>query len=84
MTEKKVGQVFSYYPKAEVAAVRMTDGILRKGDKIHILGHTTDFTQNIDSMQIQAEERDEVRSGEEVGLKVHERVRPNDGVYKIE
>jgi translation initiation factor IF-2 len=84
MTETKVGEVFSYFSKAGVAAVKITDGTLKVGDKIHVLGHTTDFTQAVNSMQIEHESMQEVKKGDQVGIKIDDRVRPNDVVYKVE
>ena len=64
-------------------AVNLTDGSLRVGDKILIKGHTTNFEQIIDSMQIEHKSVDKAEKGQSVGIKVKDRVRPNDVVYKI-
>ncbi|GAI15070.1 unnamed protein product, partial [marine sediment metagenome] len=53
------------------------------GDTIHIKGHTTDFEQEIESMQIENEPVKEAKSGDSIGIKVKERVRPHDLVYKV-
>lgn len=81
--EKKVGIVFSYYNKLGVAAVKLTDGSLKTGDMIHILGNTTDFTQRLDSIQIEHSIVKEAKKGQEIGIKVSDKVRPNDMVYKV-
>ncbi|MFH1404454.1 MAG: EF-Tu/IF-2/RF-3 family GTPase [Candidatus Altiarchaeota archaeon] len=84
MTETKVGEVFSFFPKPGVAALRMTNGTLKVGDRIHVLGHTTDFTQTVNSIQVEHNQVGEANAGDQVGIKVESRVRPNDTVYRIE
>jgi len=81
--EKKVGIIFSYYSKIGVAAVNLTDGSLKAGDTIHILGNTTDITQKLDSIQIEHSVLKEAKKGQEIGIKVSDRVRPHDIVYKV-
>ena len=81
--EKEVGKVFTYFNKIGVAAVKM-EGKLKVGDTIHIKGHTTDFTQKVESMQIEGQNVEEVKEGDEVGIKVKDRVRPNDRIYLVE
>jgi translation elongation factor EF-1alpha len=66
-----------------VAAVELLD-VLKKGDKIHIKGATTDFEQEVDSIQIENNSVEEAKAGDSVGIKVKEKVRPNDKVYKVE
>lgn len=82
MEEKEIGQVSSYFGHVEVAAVKLS-GKLKVGDKIHIKGHTTDFEQEVDSMQIKNKEVSEGKKGDHVGMKVIEKVRPNDKVFLI-
>ena len=82
MAEKKIGTVFSYYANIGVAAIQLTDGILKSGEMIHIKGTTTDFTQTVDSMQVEHKEVKEAKKGSSVGIKVVDRVRPNDEVFK--
>ena len=81
--ETKIGTVFSYYSKIGVAAINLTDGSLKVGDTIHIKGSTTDFTQKVDSMQIEHDSVDEAKKGQEIGMKTSDRVRPHDVVYKV-
>jgi putative protease len=83
MSEEKTAYVFQFFQKSSVAAVRITAGTLRLCDKIHILGNTTDFIQTIESMQIKDKSISEANSADEVGIRVQERVRPNDVVYKV-
>jgi len=79
--EKKIGYVSNYYSGISVAAVEMT-GTLSVNEIIHIKGHTTDLEIKVDSMQIDHESVTEVKQGDSIGLKVPERVRRKDKVYK--
>jgi len=81
--EKQIGKVFSYFSKIGVAAIEITDDSLMLGDKIHFKGTTTDFEQEIDSMQIEGKDVQEVSSGKSVGIKVKDKVRPGDLIYKV-
>jgi putative protease len=81
--EKKVGVITHYFTKAEVGIVNLTDGDLKIGDSIHIKGHTTDFNQNVESMQIEHQNVTEAKKGSQVGIKVKEHVREHDVVYKV-
>ena len=80
MEEKEIGKVSSYFSKVKVAAISLSAG-LKVGDKIHIKGHTTDFEQKVDSMQIEREEVKKAKKGDHIGIKVSEKVRPNDTVF---
>jgi len=80
--EIKIGKVSKYFAHPEVAAIELEETV-KVGDTIHIKGHTTDFEQEIQSMQIQNESVKEAKSGDSIGVKVKERVRPNDLVYKV-
>ncbi len=78
---KVVGKVSGYFTKVGVAAIELEDA-LKVGDTIKIKGHTTDFSQKVDSMQIDRKDVKEAKKGDSVGIMVKERVRPNDIVYK--
>jgi len=78
--EKEIGVVSSYFNKVGVAAIKLSDK-LKVGDKVHIKGHTTDFEQAVDSIQIERKEIEEAKKGDHIGIKVSERVRPNDKVF---
>ncbi len=80
--EKEVGRVFDYFSKVGVAAIKLTDS-LKVGDRIHIKGSTTDFETTVESMQINRESISEANAGDDVGIKVPDRVRPNDKVFVI-
>ncbi len=83
MEEKKVGEVMKYFGKIGVAAIRLSEGSLKVGDTIHIVGHTTDVTETVDSMQIENKSVVEAGPGADIGIKVKDRVRENDTVYKV-
>ena len=83
MKEKPIGRVESYFSGVGVAAIKL-DAPLKKGDKIHIKGHTTDFEQKVGSMQINRKDIKEAKKGDSIGIKIDDKVRPNDVVYKLE
>jgi len=83
MVEEKIGVVEHFFTKVSVAAVRITNGELKIGDTIHIVGAHTDFTQKVESMEIDRKPVERVTVGDEVGIKVKERVREKDVVYKV-
>ena len=80
--ELQVGKVTHYFSKIGVAVIEVTDGSIKVGDEIHIKGHTSDFVQKIDSMQMEHENVEMAEPGQSIGLKVKEPVRANDLVYK--
>ena len=83
MEEEKIGFVSNYFSKISVAAVEITDGTVSVGDTLHFLGHTTDFESRVDSMQIEHKSVTEAKKGDSVGVKVSEKVRRGNKVYKI-
>jgi putative protease len=83
MEEKKIGEVIKFFGKIGVAAIRLSEGSLKVGDSIHIVGHTTDMTQTIDSMQIENKDVQEAGLGADIGIKTKDRVREHDVVYKV-
>ena len=83
MGEEKIGIVSNYFSKISVAAIEITNGTLSVGDRLHFLGHTTEFESTVNSMQIEHKSVTEVKKGDSVGIKVPERVREGDKVYKI-
>jgi len=83
MAEKEIGRVTHYFSRIDVAGIKLTD-TLCEGDTIHIVGHTTDFTQEVHSLELENEPITEGQPGQEIGLKVQERVRRTDRVYKVE
>jgi translation elongation factor EF-1alpha len=83
MPEEEIGKVQSYFRKIEVAAINIVNGSLSVGDTIHIKGHTTDFTQKVESIQIEHEQVPVAKPGDSIGIKVKEPVRDHDTVYKV-
>jgi len=83
MAEKEIGTVSTYFTHVSVAAIKLSNK-LKVGDKIRIKGHTTDFEQKVESMQIENKKVSEAKKGEHIGIKVPEKVRPNDKVLLID
>lgn len=81
--EERIGTVTHYFSQISVAIVRLESGSLRVGDTIHIAGHTSDFRQRIESLQLEHQPVSEVNVGQEFGLKVTAHARENDIVYKM-
>jgi len=82
MPEEEVGKVSSYFAKIGVAAIELT-GSLSVGDTIHIKGHTSDFEQKVESIQIEHQTVEKANPGDSIGIKATERVREHDVVYKV-
>lgn len=80
---EKIGDIENFYSKISVCVLDITAGSLSKGDKIAIKGSTTDFEMTVESMQIDRVDIDSASAGQKIGLKVSERVRPGDEVFKI-
>ena len=83
MAEQLIGIVTHYFGKANVAAVKITDDQLNVGDTIHIVGHTSDFTQKIESMQIDRASVESAKVGDEIGIQVIEHAREHDEVFRV-
>jgi len=81
--EVRIGTVTHYFGKIMVAAIELTDGGLKIGDTIHFKGHTSDFTQKIDAMQIDRVDIQEAAKGQSIGIRVCEHARVGDEVYKV-
>ncbi len=81
--EEEVGKVTHYFSKINVGVLELSTGKLQVGDTIHIKGHTTDFYQKVESMQVEHEPVDAAQPGEPVGLKVENPVRENDLIFKV-
>ena len=79
-----IGKVTHYYNHSSVAIIELDAGTLHVGDTIHIKGHTTDFAQELESIQINEKNVETAEPGEPIGLKVREVVREHDKVYKKE
>ncbi|MBM4445973.1 MAG: translation elongation factor-like protein [Chloroflexi bacterium] len=82
MPEVEIGQVSDFFARPVVAGITLT-GTLKVGDKIHIKGHTTDLEFTVESMQIDNANVTEGKAGDAIGVKVTDRVRAGDHVYKV-
>jgi len=82
MPEVEIGRVSDFFSKPVVAGINLT-GTLKVGDKVHIKGHTTDIELLLESMQIDNANVTEAKYQDSIGIKVPDRVRPGDRVYKI-
>ena len=82
MPEEEVGKVSDFFARPVVAGIELT-ATLRVGEKIHIKGHTTDMEFVVESMQVNNVNVEEGKSGDAIGLKVPDRVRPGDSIYKV-
>jgi translation initiation factor IF-2 len=82
MAEQQIGVINEFFAHINVAGVELSD-TMRVGDTIHVKGHTTDMEQTVDSMQIEHEQVQEANAGQAVGIKVKDRVRRGDQVFKV-
>ncbi len=83
MAEEEIGVIVKFFSKPSVAAVEITNGSIKEGDILHFKGHTTDFSEEIKSMEIDNQSVSEAKSGDMIGIKVKDRVRERDIVYKV-
>jgi len=82
MPEVEIGKISDFFARPVVAGIELT-GTLKLGDRIHIKGHTSDIELTVDSMQINNVNVTAAKTGDSIGIKVSERVRRGDRVYKI-
>lgn len=80
--EEEIGKVTHFFTNLSVAIIEITNGELNISDTIHIKGATSDFTQKIESMQIEKESIEKAKKGQVIGIKVQEHAREGDIVYK--
>ncbi len=83
MAEQKIGIVIHYWGQIGVAGLKITDGELKVGDTIHIRGHTSDFTQSVESIQMENQPVEVARPGDDIGVKVVEHAREQDEVFRV-
>jgi translation elongation factor EF-1alpha len=83
MSEQLVGKVTHYFGKAHVAAIQLTTGELTLGDTIHVKGHSSDFMQTVDSMQLEHAPVDYAKPGDNIGIRVHDHAREHDDIYRV-
>jgi len=82
MPEEVIGKVSDFFAHPVVAGIELT-GTLKLGDKIHIKGHTTDMELIVESMQINNVDAQEAKAGDSIGIKLSDRARRGDTVYKV-
>ena len=82
MSGAQIGHVTHYFDHISVAVLALTEAI-RVGDTVHFLGHSTDFKQEITSLQIEHKPVNEAKPGDDVAMKATQRVHPHDKVFKI-
>jgi len=82
MQEQEIGKVSDFFARPVVAAIELK-APLKVGDKIHFKGHTTNLEMVVESMQINNQDVTEAQKGDSVGVKVTDRVRKTDTVYKV-
>ncbi len=82
LKEELVGKITHYFGKIGVGIIEVSKGI-KVGDTIHVKGSTSDFEQPVDSMQVEHENVDKAKKGDVIGLKVKDKVREGDEVYKV-
>jgi len=83
MSEEQIGVIVKFFVQPSVAAIEVRNGNFKTGDLLRFKGHTTDFTETVTSMEIENQKVEEAKPGDMVGMKVKERVRENDIVYKV-
>lgn len=82
MSESKVGEVINFFAKPMVAAIRITAGSVAVGDRLHVIGFTSDFEATVGSMQEEHVGIETAGPGQTVGIQLPERCRPGDEVFK--
>ena len=80
--EEEIGRVTDYFAKISVAGIDLT-GKLRVGETIHIRGHTTDLELVVESLQVEHDQVEEAGAGDKIGIKVSDRCRNGDHVYRV-
>ncbi len=83
MGEVEVGKVTKFFSKVSVGAIEVSGDGFAVGDELHFKGATTDFTQTVESMEVENQKVERANAGDLVGIKVSERVRPGDKVFLV-
>lgn len=83
MEEKKIGVISHYFGHVGVGIIKIEVEGLKVGDTLHFKGHTSDFQQTVESMQLEHKDIQEGKVGDQVGVKVNEHVREHDEVFKV-
>lgn len=83
MAEQEIGRITNYFSKIGVAVIELTAPV-QLGDEIHVVGGERDFSQTVDSMQVEHQPIEEGQAGQEIALMLDQKARPGDIVYKTE
>ncbi len=83
MKEQEIGYVSKFFGQISIAAIEITNGKLSIGDTIHIKGYTTDLKVEVNSMQIEHEAVESAKKGDSIGVKVTDKARRKDKVFKL-
>ncbi len=83
MEEKKIGVISHYFGHVGVGIIKIEAEGLKVGDTLHFKGHSSDFQQTVESMQLEHKDIQEGKVGDQVGVKVNEHVREHDEVFKV-
>lgn len=83
MPEELVGTVVHYFKGPSVAVVRLSAGPIALGDQVRFHGHTTEFTEQISSMEVNHQKVSQAKAGDEVAIQVADRTRQHDQVFKV-
>jgi translation initiation factor IF-2 len=83
MPEQLIGTVVHYFKGPSVAVVRVTEGELVVGDRVRFHGHTTEFTEQVTSMEVNHQKVQRAQTGDEVAIQIVDRARPHDQVFKV-
>lgn len=81
--EKLIGRITHYYSHLGVGIIELTEAELKLGDVIHVKGSHTDFTQTVDSIQVEHQNVSHADKGKSAGIKVKEKVREHDQVFRV-
>ncbi len=83
MSEQLVGSVTHFFKGPSVAVVKVSEGHIDVGDTLHFVGHTTDFTETVRSMEVEHQKVEHAEAGDEIAIQVIERVRQHDRVFRL-
>ena len=83
MAEELIGSVTHFFKGPSVAVVKLTEGEVAVGNEIHFVGHTTDFTERVTSMEVDHKKVERAGVGNEIAIQVVDRARPHDQVFKV-
>jgi len=83
MKEEELGFVEHWFGHLNVAGIKVTNGAIKVGDTLHFKGHTTDFEEKVAVIQIEHQMVPEAKKGDDIGIKVSQKVREHDKVFKV-